>query len=80
MPRIPSSPLRYKVGDLVCLSYDEFKLYGYGIVMEGLPNSLYRVYWFKEKSTELETTFDILPAELPEGWMQSSHETHVENT
>jgi len=36
--------------------------------MEGLPNSLYRVYWFKEKSTEIETTFDILPAELPEGW------------
>ena len=68
MHKNPTSPLHYEVGDLVCLAYDEFRLYGFGLVMNILPEGDYEIYWFKEKFIDVENAFEILPAELPESW------------
>ena len=68
MHKSSSSPLHYEVGDLVCLAYDEFRLYGFGLVMNILPEGDYEIYWFKEKFIDVENAFEILPAELPESW------------
>lgn len=58
------SPHKFSVGDLVCLSYDEYRMYGYGIVLWSHKNGEYEVYWFSDNSIDLETAFDILPAVL----------------
>lgn len=58
------SPHNFRVGDLVCLSYDEYRQYGFGIVLWTHKNGEYEVYWFSDNSVDLETGFDILPAEL----------------
>ena len=39
-------------------------MYGYGIVLWSHKNGEYEVYWFSDNSIDLETAFDILPAEL----------------
>ena len=50
------------------MAYDEFRLYGFGLVMNILPEGDYEIYWFKEKFIDVESAFEILPAELPESW------------
>ena len=65
MPISYRSPHKFSVGDLVCLSYDEYRQYGYGIVLWSHSNGEYEVYWFSDKLIDVETAFDILPAELP---------------
>jgi hypothetical protein len=39
-------------------------MYGYGIILWTYNNGEYEVYWFSDKSIDLETAFDILPAVL----------------
>ena len=68
MPKAYRSPTKFKVGDLVLLSYDEFRMYGYGIVLEAHKNGEYEVYWFGDSRVDLETGFDIVPADLTNEW------------
>jgi hypothetical protein len=68
MPKQTSFPLLFEVGDLVCLAYDDFRMYGYGLVVNAFADNEYEVYWFKEKVVDIETAYDILPAELPDDW------------
>ena len=64
MPITYESPHSFRVGDLVNLSYDEYKLYGFGIVLWEHKNGEYEVYWFSDNHIEIETCWDIVPAEL----------------
>ena len=50
------------------LAYDEFRMYGYGIVLEAHKNGEYKVYWFGDSRVDLETGFDIVPADLTNEW------------
>ena len=66
MPITHESPLNFRVGDLVHLSYDEFRMYGYGIVLWVHKNGEYEVYWFRDSRIDLETCWDIRPVRLTE--------------
>ena len=64
MPITYKSPHNFRVGDLVHLAYDEFKMYGFGIVLWTHNNGEYEVYWFRDSRVDLETGWDITPAGL----------------
>ena len=66
MPITYESPHNCRVGDLVHLSYDEFRMYGYGIVLWEHKNGEYEVYWFRDSRIDLETCWDIRPVRLTE--------------
>lgn len=59
-----SSPFKFKVGDLVCLAHDKYRLYGYGIILEKSTLGDYKVFWIKDKIADHETAFDIVHAHL----------------
>lgn len=58
--------MNYEVGDLVTLSYDQFRIYGYGIVLGRHQYGEWEVYWFLDQCIHLETSLDIQPATMPE--------------
>ena len=66
MPITYESPHNFRVGDLVYLTYDEYRLYGFGIVLWEHKNGEYEVYWFKDSRIDLETCWDIRPVRLTE--------------
>ena len=65
MPRIPKSPPKFKVGDLVYLAYDEWRIYGMGIILAKHSHGDWEVYWFGERGLFIEHPLDILPVRLP---------------
>jgi hypothetical protein len=48
----------------VLLSYDKFRVYGFGVIIEAHKNGEYEVYWLEDSRVDLETGFDIVPAYL----------------
>ena len=66
MPRIPKPPPKFKVGDLVYLSYDTFGMYGKGIILAKHSHGDWEVYWFSERGLFIENPLDIRLVELPE--------------
>jgi len=65
MPRIPKSPPKFKVGDLVYLAYDTFGIYGKGIILAKHSHGDWEVYWFGERGLFIEHPMDIRIVELP---------------
>ena len=65
MPRIPRSPPRFKVGDLVYLAYDTFGIYGKGIILAKHSYGDWEVYWFGERGLYIDSPMDIRIVELP---------------
>ena len=65
MPRIPRSPPRFKVGDLVYLAYDTFGIYGKGIILAKHSHGDWEVYWFGERGLYIESPMDIRIVDLP---------------
>ena len=59
MPRIPKSPPKFKVGDLVYLAYDEWKIYGMGIVLAKHSHGDWEVFWFSDNRLDIEHALDI---------------------
>ena len=66
MPRIPKSPPKFKVGDLVCLAYDECRIYGMGIVLDKHSHGDWEVYWFSDNRLDIEHSLDFTHVELPD--------------
>ena len=66
MPRIPKSPPKLKVGDLVYLAYDEWKIYGMGIVLAKHSHGDWEVFWFSDNRLDIEHSLDIALVELPD--------------
>ena len=60
MPRIPKSPPKFKVGDLVYLAYDEWKIYGMGIVLAKHSHGDWEVFWFSDNRLDIEHALDIV--------------------
>jgi len=65
MPRIPRSPPKFKVGDLVYLAYDTFGMYGKGIILAKHSHGDWEVYWFGESGYFIENPTDMRHVELP---------------
>tara|TARA_A100001515_G_scaffold136774_1_gene128821 strand:+ start:237 stop:443 length:207 start_codon:yes stop_codon:yes gene_type:complete len=65
MPRIPKSPPKFKVGDLVYLAYDEWRIYGKGIILAKHSHGDWEVYWFSDKRVDIEAAIDIDHVSLP---------------
>ena len=59
MPRIPKSPPKFKVGDLVYLAYDK------GIILAKHSHGDWEVYWFSDKRVDIEAAIDIDHVSLP---------------
>lgn len=55
-----------KIGDLVKLSYDDFGIYGYGIVIDKHSHGDWEVYWFSDGCIDIEASLDIQIVQLPE--------------
>ena len=66
MPRIPKAPPKVKVGDLVYLAYDEWKIYGMGIVLAKHSHGDWEVFWFSDNRLDIEHALDIVLVELPD--------------
>ena len=66
MPRIPKSPPKLKVGDLVYLACDEWKIYGMGIVLAKHSHGDWEVFWFSDNRLDIEHSLDIVLVELPD--------------
>ena len=66
MPRIPKAPPKFKVGDLVYLAHDEWKIYGMGIVLAKHSHGDWEVFWFGDNRSDIEHSIDIMLVELPD--------------
>jgi hypothetical protein len=64
MPRIRKSPPRFKLGDLVYLAYDEWKIYGMGIILAKHSHGDWEVFWFSDNRLDIEHSLDIMPVTL----------------
>lgn len=53
------SLIKFKIGDLVYLAYDEFKIYGFGLVLDKHSHGDWEVYWFSEQGVQIEHPMDI---------------------
>ena len=62
-------PTKFAIGDLVWLSYDEFKVYGMGLVIEKYDEpegfESYKVFWFADNEPNNEYATDIQLVTLP---------------
>ena len=60
------SLIKFKIGDLVYLAYDEFKIYGFGLVLDKHSHGDWEVYWFGEQGVQIEHPMDIKIVTLPD--------------
>ena len=60
------SLIKFKIGDLVYLAYDEYKIYGFGLVLDKHSHGDWEVYWFGEQGVQIDHPNDIRLVTLPE--------------
>tara|TARA_R110000824_G_scaffold295486_1_gene483859 strand:- start:29 stop:226 length:198 start_codon:yes stop_codon:yes gene_type:complete len=63
---VNKSLIKFKIGDLVYLAYDEYKIYGFGLVLDKHSHGDWEVYWFGEQGVQIEHPMDIKIVTLPE--------------